>query len=167
MIHETLKLPWNTFVCNYKSIQWCDLCVFKSKFINTSDSFASPIGGERVTWVCINPCLWPVKSVNSWAWHATLNLIRPVLILVESNGWNSCATSRATRTTFPYKELFTRGVNNFTIYHFILNYKVVARNSCSKYRIESTCWAISVVWWNDICSIIILASKIDQQITFF
>ena len=25
--------------------------------INTSDSFAIPIGGERVTWVCINLCL--------------------------------------------------------------------------------------------------------------
>ena len=43
-------------------------------FINTSDSFAIPIGGERVTWVCINLFLWPVKSVNSWAWHATLHL---------------------------------------------------------------------------------------------
>ena len=31
--------------------------LFKSLFINTSDSFAIPIGGERVTWVCINLCL--------------------------------------------------------------------------------------------------------------
>ena len=26
-------------------------------FINTSESFATPIGGERVMWVCINLCL--------------------------------------------------------------------------------------------------------------
>ena len=28
----------------------------KSVFINTPYSFAIPIGEERVTWVCINPC---------------------------------------------------------------------------------------------------------------
>ena len=32
-------------------------------FINTSDSFDIPIGGDRVTWVCINLCLWPVKML--------------------------------------------------------------------------------------------------------
>ena len=63
-------------------------------------------------WVCRNLCLWPVKSVETWAWHARL---APVLIrvssflLVESNGWNSCATSRDTRWAQHYQELFTRG----------------------------------------------------------
>ena len=29
---------------------------FYYELINTSDSFAIPVGGERVTWVCINIC---------------------------------------------------------------------------------------------------------------
>ena len=43
-------------------------------FINTSDSFAIPIGGEHVTCVYINLCLWPVQRVEPWAWHAILRL---------------------------------------------------------------------------------------------
>ena len=50
-------------------------------FINTSDSFAIPIGGERVTWVCINLCLWPVKS-ETWAWNTSLHLSISGLTLI-------------------------------------------------------------------------------------
>ena len=31
--------------------------VYKDLFINTSESFAIPFDGERVTWVCIDLCL--------------------------------------------------------------------------------------------------------------
>ena len=50
MLKYTKKEDWSLTVTNSVS-------VFKRIFINTSDSFAIPICGERITWVCINLCL--------------------------------------------------------------------------------------------------------------
>ena len=41
-----------TSINNSNSVEWHSY---------TSDSFAIPIGGERVMWVCINLCLWPYQ----------------------------------------------------------------------------------------------------------
>ena len=101
---------------------------YKSKFINTSDSFAIPIVGERVTWVCIKPLF--MTSLECWNMDLTRKLA-PVLIrqLLHSYRWRATAETvmphhaiRATRTAFPYKELFTRGCcverNHWTIQIF-------------------------------------------------
>ena len=47
---------------------------FKPEFINTSNSFAIPIGGERVTWVCIILCLWPRQNYLRFSWTSNQQL---------------------------------------------------------------------------------------------
>ena len=58
--------------------QGCNHSYPKPLFINTADSFAIPIGGECITWVCINLCLWPVKIVETWE-------VAPVLMLIKDS----------------------------------------------------------------------------------
>ena len=85
----------------------------KKTFLNTSVRFVIPIAGERVTWVCIRLCLWPVKYVETWAWHASLHLIRQFLHSYWSRATAETVVPHhaisATRKAFPFKELFTRG----------------------------------------------------------
>ena len=40
--------------CQHNADLHTGLIIKKDTFINTSDSFAIPIGGERVTWGCLN-----------------------------------------------------------------------------------------------------------------
>ena len=50
-----LEMVWGDFCENVQTK--LNYSSDKLLFINTPDSFAIPIGGEGVTWVCINLCL--------------------------------------------------------------------------------------------------------------
>ena len=60
IVNLIMTFPIIVFITAVHAMDWlCTSCqtqrvYFKTPFINTPDSFATPIGGERVTWGCLN-----------------------------------------------------------------------------------------------------------------